>query len=108
VWVEPRTGIIVKGAENQTQILQTSNGRPVLTGFRGQLVWDDATVRKNAEDASAAARKLQLAQTGLPIAALVLGVALIIVGTVLLARRGSRPADPADEPATEPRPADAL
>jgi hypothetical protein len=108
VWVEPRTGIIVKGAENQTQVLQTSNGHPVLTGFRGQLVWDDATVRKNAEDARSAARQLQLAQFGLPVGALILGVALIVIGAVLLARRGSRPADPADEPATEPRPADAL
>jgi uncharacterized membrane protein len=109
LWVEPRTGIIIKGAENQTQVLQTSNGRPVLTGFRGQLVWDDATVRKNADDASGAARQLGLAQTGLPVGALVVGVALIIVGSVLLARRSSHPTGPAaDEPASEPRPADAL
>jgi len=105
LWVEPRTGIIVKGAENLTQILQTADGKPVLTGFRGQLVWDDATVRKMADDAREAASQLRLGQTILPVASLILGVALIVLGVVLLARGSARPAD---EPAPETRPADAL
>jgi uncharacterized membrane protein len=101
LWVEPRTGIVVKGAENQTQILQTDDGHRVLTGFRGQLVWDDATVRKNAADAASGATKLGLIQTGLPIAALVLGVALIVLGVLLLARGTSQREEPA-APATHP------
>jgi uncharacterized membrane protein len=107
LWVEPRTGIIVKGSENQTQILQTADGRPVLTGFRGTLTWDDATVRKMGDDAKTAASQLRMLQTTLPLAALVLGLALIVLGMVLLARRPASPT-PADEPAPETRPADAL
>jgi hypothetical protein len=105
LWVEPRSGIIVKGSENQTQVLQTAGGRPVLTGFRGQLVWDDATVRKNAKAASTAAIQLRVLQTILPIAALVLGIALVVVGSVLAARRAPRQVN---EPAAGTRPADAL
>lgn len=105
VWVEPRSGIIVKGAENQTQILQTADGRPVLTGFRGQLVWDDATVRKNAADARTAASKLRLIQTFLPIAGLILGLVLVVLGVAWLARQPGRPAS---EPAPETRSADAV
>jgi uncharacterized membrane protein len=107
LWVEPRTGIIVKGSENQTQILQTADGRPVLTGFRGTLTWDDATVRKMADDAKTAASQLRMLQTILPISALVLGLALIVLGVALLARRPASPTR-VDEPAPETRPADAL
>src|SRR6266498_3501584 len=105
LWVEPRSGVIVKAAENQTQILQTADGHPVLTGFRGQLAWDDATVRENADDASSAASQLRLIQTILPIVALALGVVLVVLGVALVARQPSRPAN---EPAPETRPADAL
>ena len=105
LWVEPRTGIIVKAGQSLTQILQTDDGRPVLTAIRAQLTYDDATVHKNAEDASSAASQLRMIQTVLPITALVLGLALIVLGVVLLARRTSHPAS---EPAPETRPADAL
>lgn len=44
LWVEPRTGRIIKAGQNVTQILQTDDGRPVLTAIRVQLVYDDATV----------------------------------------------------------------
>src|SRR6266545_3215846 len=98
------SGVIVKAAENQTQILQTADGHPVLTGFRGQLAWDDATVRENADDASSAASQLRLIQTILPIVALALGVVLVVLGVALVARQPSRPAN---EPAPETRPADA-
>jgi uncharacterized membrane protein len=108
LWVEPRSGIIVKGSENQSQIVQTEDGRPVLTGFRGQLTWDDATVRKMAHDAKAAASQLRMGETTLPVGALVLGVVLIVLGVVLTARQASRPQQPSVPDTESTRPADAL
>jgi hypothetical protein len=86
LWVEPRTGRIVKAGQDVTQILQTDAGVAVLTAFKGQLVYDDNTVRGNADEARTAASKLRIIQWTLPIAALVLGIVLIAAGVVLLGR----------------------
>jgi uncharacterized membrane protein len=109
LWIEPRTGILVKAGQEVTQILQTDDGVPVLTAFKGQLVYDDNTVRGNVDDASSAASQLRMIQWTLPIAALVLGVVLIVLGVVVIGRHpsGRHIADQTQE-TTEQRPADAL
>jgi hypothetical protein len=86
LWVEPRTGRIIKAGQDVTQILQTDAGVAVLTAFKGQLVYDDNTVRGNADEARTDASQLRVIQWTLPIAALVLGVVLIAAGVVLLGR----------------------
>jgi hypothetical protein len=86
LWVEPRTGRIVKAGQDVTQILQTDAGVAVLTAFKGQLVYDDNTVRGNADEARTAASQLRIIQWTLPIAALVLGIVLVAAGVVLLGR----------------------
>jgi Porin PorA len=86
IWVEPRTGIIIKGAEDVTQILQTDTGVPVLTAFRGSLSYDQSTISGNVDDAEEAIGQLRLIQWTLPIAGLVLGVLLIVGGALLLGR----------------------
>jgi hypothetical protein len=86
LWVEPRTGIIVKAGQAVTEILQTDAGVAVLTAFKGQLVYDANTVSGNVDDARTAASQLRMIQWTLPIAALVLGVVLIAAGVVLLGR----------------------
>ena len=92
LWVEPRTGIIIKGAEDVTQILQTDAGVPVLTAFKGSLSYDQNTIGGNVDDAKTAIGQLRLIQWTLPIGGLVLGVLLIVGGTLLLGRhsRGGR------------------
>jgi len=86
LWVEPRTGIIIKAGQDVTEILQTDAGVPVLTAFKGQLVYDDKTVRGFVDDARTAISQLRMIQLILPIAALVLGVALIVGGVLLIGR----------------------
>lgn len=109
LWVEPRTGIIVKGAQDVTQLLQTDSGVTVLTAFKGQLVYDDATVRGMVDDARTAASQLRMIQWTLPIAALVLGVLLIVAGVVLLGRhpsgrhRTGQAQESSPEPQADPR-----
>ncbi len=105
LWVEPRTGRIVKAGQDVTQILQTDAGVAVLTAFKGQLVYDDNTVRGNADDARTAASQLRMIQWTLPIAGLVLGVVLIAAGVVLLGRSssGRHVAGQTEEMAPQPR-----
>jgi len=85
VWVEPATGIIVKGQQDISQVLEpTTGGGKVLTLLDGVLTYDDATVRANAADAADAAGRLRLLSTILPIGALVVGLVLLAVGLLLL------------------------
>ena len=85
IWVEPATGFIVKGQQAVTQVLEpTSGGGKVLTLLDGVLTYDDATVRANAKDAADAAGQLRLLSTILPVAALVVGLVLLVVGLLLL------------------------
>jgi hypothetical protein len=107
LWVEPRTGIIVKAGQDVSQVLQTDEGVAVLTAFKGQLVYDDDTVRGNADDARTAANQLRMIQWILPIAALVLGVVLIVAGVMAIGRGpvggGRHVAGQPDEPSEQPR-----
>jgi len=84
LWVEPATGIIVKAQQDATQVLETPGGEQVLTLIDAVLTYDDATVDKNADDAASGANRLRLLGTILPVAALLLGLILVVAGLVLL------------------------
>ena len=88
LWVEPRSGVIVKGSQTVHQVLQTQDGRPVMDLFNATLTWDDATVKAAAHTASTARSQLRLLSVSLPIGALVLG--LILIGAGLILSRGQR------------------
>ncbi len=85
VWVEPRSGVIVKGSQSIHEVLQTQSGTPVFDLFNGTLTWNDATVKAAADTASNARSQLRLLGAVLPIAAAVLG--LILIGSGLLLSR---------------------
>jgi hypothetical protein len=104
LWVEPRTGIIVKAGQDVRETLQTDDGRRVLTVVRAQLLLDDTTVRRNVEDARNAAGQLRMIQWVLPLAAVALGVVLSVAGVVLSRRQRFQPARRGEE-VPEPRPA---
>jgi hypothetical protein len=84
LWVEPATGIIVKAQQDVTQVLETQGGEQVLTLIDAVLTYDEATVDKNADDASSGANRLRLLGTILPAVALLLGLISIAAGLVLL------------------------
>ena len=87
VWVEPTTGVIIKGSE---QIKETfaSGGQ---TAFSGTLVFNDASVKSQADYAKKQLSKVHLIRIWIPLALAVLGVVLIVVGLLLLLRRRRRP-----------------
>jgi Porin PorA len=106
IWVEPATGIIVKGQQDVSQVLEsTTGGGEVLTLLDGVLTYDDATVDANAADAADAAGRLRMLSIILPIGALVLGLALLVVGLLLLRAPEGRRVRRAEE---ESRPAGAV
>jgi hypothetical protein len=105
LWVEPTTGLIVKGQEEQQQWL-TSNGTDnKIAELR--IGYDDATVRKQVEQAQDGAGSLALVRVWLPLAALVLGLILAVTGAAMrlrparesMRRRDSGSALRSDEPA---------
>jgi Porin PorA len=91
LWVEPRTGIIVKAGQRVDQTLRTDDGRAVLTVLRAELVFDDNSVRRNVEDARNAASRLRMLQWVLPLCGLALGVVLCAVGVTLVTRQIAGP-----------------
>ena len=90
IWVEPATGQIVKGREDQRQELVQTNQNPGggTVVFDGTLAFTDQTVAKNISDAKENRSKLFLLTT-LPIFLWIGGAVLVLAGLALLfLRRG--------------------
>ena len=85
VYVEPRTGAIIKGIEHQVQTLQ--NGQVALDTT---LQFDDQSIGYQAHYAQTKIDQLRLAQLWGPLIAGILGL-LLVVGGLLLLRRGRAP-----------------
>ncbi|HEV8653668.1 MAG TPA: DUF3068 domain-containing protein [Actinomycetes bacterium] len=90
LWVEPRTGIIVKAEQDVNQTLQTEEGRTVLTVVDAKLTYDEATVRGNLDDAREGRSELTMLSTTLPVSGVLLGLLLVAGGLALVARRPGR------------------
>ena len=60
VWVEPRTGIIVKGNEQNRTTLRNSQGEDRVTVVKFDLTFDEATQRSQADLAKENIRSIQL------------------------------------------------
>ncbi|TQS41509.1 DUF3068 domain-containing protein [Cryptosporangium phraense] len=100
VWVEPKTGIIIKGQEKQNQTLRDASGADKLTLFSGTLTFDEQTVDEAVSLAKDTISQINLVSRVAPIVLGILGVILIVVGLFLALRGGGkssyRPVQPAD------------
>lgn len=81
IWVDPATGSIVKQAQHEVRTLP--NGDPVLDL---QLAFTDEQVSSNIESAKESGGRLDLIGRTVPLVAGVLGILLLVVGTVLFMR----------------------
>lgn len=88
VWVEPTTGIIVKGSEQIQQRFTQGNG----IAFSGTLTFTDETVASQAKYAKDQLAKVHLIRLWIPLILLVAGLLLMLGGAVSLRwrRRHSR------------------
>jgi hypothetical protein len=93
VWVEPYSGIIVKGTEDLEQTLRDANGEPHVTLFSGTIGFTDETIKTAADDARDARSQLRLVSTVGPLALIIGGAVLLVVGLVLalFGRSGGSP-----------------
>ena len=87
VWVEPTTGVVIKGSE-QIKETFTSGGQ---TAFSGTLVFNDASVKSQADYAKKQLDKVHLIRIWIPLTLAILGVVLVLVGLLLLLRRRRSP-----------------
>lgn len=96
VWIEPTTGVIVRGQEEQQRTFSEGDlaGK---TALAGKIAFTDQTVENSAETAKDGAKKLGLLGTRTQVILVVLGLILIVVGLVLL-MSGRR-----DEPEAAPQ-----
>lgn len=91
LWVEPKTGIILKGQENQSQTLRDAAGADQVTLFAATLTLDDQTVGEAVSLAKDSISQITLVSTVAPLVVGVLGVILIAAGLFLVLRQGGNP-----------------
>ncbi|HEV7653764.1 MAG TPA: DUF3068 domain-containing protein [Mycobacteriales bacterium] len=98
VWVEPKTGVIVKGAEQNKTTLRDSSGQDKATVIQYDLTFDDATQKAQAKLANDNIGKINLVNLWLPLLGLVLGIIFILAGLIVMrAADRARPAEPREE-----------
>jgi Porin PorA len=84
VWVEPYSGIIVKGQEEVRQTLRGPDGREGQVLLAGTLTFTQDTVRKQVADAKKARSQLQVLYDTGPLALIGLGAVFLLAGLVML------------------------
>ncbi|WBB65930.1 DUF3068 domain-containing protein [Micromonospora sp. WMMD812] len=118
LWVEPASGVIVKGQEKQLQTLRDASGADKIKIIDATLAFDEKTQQQQAKAARDASQQINLLTLIVPLAVGVLGLILVALGALFLLRgsrrgasgasvatdggpnddRPSEAADPADEP----------
>jgi len=107
VWIEPYSGVVVKGQEELQQTLRGSDGRDLLTVFGGTLAFTQDTVTKAADDAKEARSQLRLVRVIGPVVLVSVGALLALVGLALFLFGGGGGAAASGQPARrrrEPQP----
>ena len=106
VWVEPTTGVIVKGTEQQKLTLRGADGSDKVILIDATISFTADNVRLSAQAAADGKSQLGLVQTVLPLVGLLAGLVLAVLGVFLvLAGRRGHPSPPAGAHAVrEPAP----
>jgi hypothetical protein len=104
VWVEPKTGVIVKGSEQNLTTLRDNAGQDKTVVLKFDLTFNEDTQRSQAQLARDNIGKIDLVTTWLPLIGLLVGIVLIIAGLIIMvsadraaARRTEQP-EPAGTP----------
>lgn len=91
LWVEPRTGVVIKRLEEQHNTIRY-DGEDRVTTTEVDTQFNKDTVEANVDTYGTLSTMLFLLHTLLPLIFLVLGLALIIWAVVLMTRRKGAPA----------------
>lgn len=89
LWVDPTTGQIVNGSEDQLQTLRGPDGTDKITVIKAKIGYTQDNIDKSVAQAKSNSSKLNLIRNTLPLVLLLLGLVLVAIGIVLLVgRRG--------------------
>ncbi|WP_433607531.1 DUF3068 domain-containing protein [Prescottella agglutinans] len=88
VWVDPVTGVVIKGQEKLYQYYARDKAKPEVTVLKVTLPFDENTIEYQLGQAKDGQDKLSLFGRTLPIVAGILGVIALIAGIVLGIRGG--------------------
>lgn len=86
LWVEPETGVILKRSEGVQETLDY-DGQSRITLTEVTTGYDDATVKKNADEYGSQASMLRTVRATVPQVSFVLGLVSLIAGIVLSRRK---------------------
>lgn len=86
IWVEPVSGVIVTSTEEPQTEMRGEDGDTLVTVLSGSFGADEDTVADGVERAEDYRGQISLVKTTLPLALLVVGLVLILVGALLLRR----------------------
>ncbi len=88
LWVEPQTGVIIRGQEEQDSHL-AYGGQEIATVTEGTIAYTDETVSQLVEEYGDTASQLNLIRNTLPLVLGILGLLVVIAGVFLLWVPGS-------------------
>ena len=83
MWVEPVSGIIIKGSEQQRQVLVGPDGKEGTVLLDATLTFNEETVKESVERASEARDKLTLISSTGPVVLLSVGLVLLLAGIAI-------------------------
>ncbi|MCZ7377878.1 DUF3068 domain-containing protein [Micromonospora sp. WMMC250] len=90
LWVEPDSGVIVKGQEKQLQTLRDGTGADKIKIIDADLAFTEDTQKQQAKAAKDARGQINLLTTVVPVILGLLGLALVLLGVYLVVRAGRR------------------
>jgi Porin PorA len=87
IWVDPTTGAPLNETENRTLALEDSSGATRLILFKGSLSARPGDVTSTVNKANSSHFKIEVIEDIGPIAAVLLGIILLVVGITLTMTR---------------------
>src|SRR3954447_13666938 len=99
-WIAPASGIVVDMRQHEVRTTNINTGAklvPVSPIMDMSYAFMPASLSAAASDATSAADQLKRIQTTVPLIALISGIALLVIGSVLLVSRRRRTTPPADD-----------
>ena len=87
LWVEPETGVIIRGQEAQN-VVAKYQGKQVATLTEAVVGYNGKTIQANLDDYGPQASQLKLIRVWVPLGGLTLGVLVLIAGLALFVTGG--------------------
>ncbi|RVW01336.1 DUF3068 domain-containing protein [Rhodococcus xishaensis] len=88
VWVDPVTGVVIKGQEMMNQYYARDKDEPEVTVLQAVLPFEESTIENQISQAKDGQDQLALASRTVPLVAGILGAIALIVGIVVGIRGG--------------------